>query len=85
MHGRTRSACPALALATRWGSAIWPRTIDTRSAWPAASTSSAACGVRMWLSACTTAWLVTCSSAAANGSPRRGGYSDGGMIVKKSK
>ena len=28
---------------------------------------------------------VTCLSAAANGSPRRGGYSDGGMIVKKSK
>ena len=31
------------------------------------------------------AWLVTSFSAAANGSPSRGGYSDVGMIVKKSK
>ena len=81
MHGRTSSSRPVRALATRCGSAIWPRTIETMSAWPAASTSSAAGAVRMWLSAWTTACLVTAFSAAANGSPRRAGYSDVGMSL----
>ena len=39
-----RSA-PHVPLRTRCGSAIWPRTIDTRSAWPAASAASALAGV----------------------------------------
>ncbi len=70
MHGRTSAARSARVLATRCGSAIWPRTMLTRSAWPAASTASAAAGVRMWLSAWTTARETTFLSAAANGAPR---------------
>ena len=55
------------------------------SACPAARTASAAAGVRMWLSAWTSAFWTTPFSAAANGSPRRGSNSDVGMIASKWK
>ena len=56
---------PRRALATRCGSAIWPRTIETMSACPAAShVLGVGRGVRMWLSAWTSACRATSFSAA---------------------
>ena len=38
------SVCPARALRAKWASAIWPRTMPTRSQWPSARARSACNG-----------------------------------------
>ena len=68
-QGRTSSARPSRALFAMWGSAIWPRTMLTMSAWPEAITWSAFSGVRTWLSDCTLAWRTACLTRSANGGP----------------
>ena len=59
MQGRMSSGRPSRALFAICGSAIWPRTMLTMSAWPEPITESAFSGVRMWLSA----WTRTCFTA----------------------
>ena len=75
------SGRPAAALLARCGSAIWPRTMETRSARPSLSTLSAFSGVRMWLSAVTSAWRTVDLITAARSAPSFSGYMKVGMIL----
>ena len=67
------SARPSRALLAKCGSAICPRTMETRSAWLADNTASAFSGVRIWLSAITKAWVTAPLSTSASSAPNRSG------------